>query len=50
MTVVSCMMRSAFWLDSCMPMMFLRQKYSVARIAKPAAKYSGWTCTLGWPR
>jgi len=26
MTVVSCMIRSAFWLDSCMPMMFFRQK------------------------
>ena len=28
-TVVICMMRSAFSLDSWMPMMFLRQKYSV---------------------
>ncbi len=26
MTVVICMMRRAFSLDSCMPMMFLRQK------------------------
>ena len=25
-TVVICMMRSAFSLDSCMPIMFLRQK------------------------
>ncbi len=36
-TVVSCIMRSAFWLDSGIPLMFSHQKYSVTKIAKDAA-------------
>ncbi len=41
MTVVICMIRNAFSLDSCMPSRFLRQKYTVARMANAAAKYGG---------
>ena len=48
-TVVICMMRSAFSLDSWMPMIFLRQKYTVTAAAKTAAKYGGLTCRLGIP-
>src|ERR1035438_7664878 len=42
-TVVICMMRRAFSLDSWMPMIFLRQKYTVTAAAKTAAKYGGVT-------
>src|SRR5579871_2657762 len=38
MMVVICMMRSALPLDSWMPLMFIRQKYSVTIAAKKAAK------------
>ena len=37
-TVVICMMRSALPLDSCMPLMFCHQKYTVTTTAKNAAK------------
>ena len=37
MTVVTYMIRSAFSLDSGMPLMFSHQKYRVTRIAKTAA-------------
>src|SRR6267154_5850006 len=36
-TVVNCMIQSAFWLDSWMPFVFCHQKYSVAMIAKIVA-------------
>jgi hypothetical protein len=37
-TVVTCMIRSALPLDSCTPLRFSYQKYSVIKIANPAAK------------
>src|SRR5512143_3537396 len=36
MTVVICMMRRALPLDSCTPLMFIHQKYTVTRTAMPA--------------
>src|SRR5277367_3793001 len=38
MTVVICIMRSALPLDSCMPLVFCHQKYTVTMTAKKAAK------------
>src|ERR1019366_10822758 len=39
-TVVIAMICSAFWLDSCMPWVFFRQKYATTITANPAAKWS----------
>src|SRR5215467_3109023 len=36
-TVVSCMIRKAFVLDSCKPLMLLHQKYIVTKTAKKTA-------------
>src|SRR5439155_21621700 len=63
MTVVICMMCSAFVLDSCRPLMLYHQKYSVTRIAKKTAnelgdirnsRFSNWLVSLAsrpryWP-
>src|SRR5579863_1171334 len=45
MTVVNCMIRSALSLDSCMPMMLARQKYSVMPIAISIVRK---LIVLGW--
>src|SRR5215467_2021367 len=41
MTVVTCMMRKAFVLDSCSPLMLYHQKYSVTPMPKNIANCSG---------
>ena len=42
-TAVVCMMRNALVLENGMPIRFVCQKYSVARIAKPTANNGGGT-------
>ena len=38
MTVVTCMIRKAFVLDSCSPLMLYHQKYNVTPMPKKTAK------------
>src|SRR5208283_4927938 len=47
-TVVICMMRMAFWLDSCTPLMLYHQKKSVHMTAKHAAPIPGAMCSPRW--